>query len=375
MSGARLADAGAEEKSGSSAETHAAELEWPENPYQAMADAQVFAGAWPGTPLLLEAAVSYPGPAVQQGQEEIEEHVEDLPAACPWDFLFEFSAPDKRISGYGSSSLDSMDEIDTCEPQDCSSDAFDGTSSLAPCTEGESSSSRGGWKLSHRCVPRATDFLARYGRPLQQPLHRPLQQPLSRQPQGGVSGARSSSSSCPQPCSAETGEATTLMIRHIPNVYTRSMMVEELEALGLDGLYDFLYLPIDKSTQWNVGYAFVNFVNPAAASMCVAAMTDYVFRCFEHNSGKVTQVSIAHIQGLVRNLEYYSNTAVQCAGSHTTRPLVLNARPKEGSGRGPRRRRRQRPNRTRLPADDSAEEGLEGAAGAAGAAEEHTRTL
>jgi len=351
MSGARLAEAGV-------AEGHAAELEWPENPYQAMADAQVFSGAWPGTPLLLEAAVSYTGPAAQQGnseeEEEAEEHVEDLPAPCPWDFLFEFSAPDKRISGYGSSSFDSMDEIDTCEPQDCSSDTVDGTSSLALNTElgteGESSSSRGGWKLSHRCVPRATDFLARYGRHAAHPGRH-----------------ASSSSSFSAPCRTETGEATTLMIRHIPNVYTRSMLVEELEALGLDGLYDFLYLPIDKSTQWNVGYAFVNCVTPAAASMCVAVMTDYVFRCFEHNSGKVTQVSIAHIQGLVRNLEYYSNTAVQCVGNHTTRPLVLQ-KPlgKEGSSRGPRRRRRQRRNPARRPVDDPTEEGLgvEAAAGA-----------
>merc|ERR1719384_2846596 len=89
-------------------------------------------------------------------------------------------------------------------------------------------------------------------------------------------------------------------------------------------------------------------------------MTDYVFKCFEHNSGKVTQVSIAHIQGLERNLEYYSNTAVQCVGSQTNRPLVLAAGRQglpgaPGRGSGPRRRRRQRPGRVRQ-GDESASE-------------------
>lgn len=36
----------------------------------------------------------------------------------------------------------------------------------------------------------------------------------------------------------------------------RGMLVDEMEFLGFSFEYDFLYLPIDRSTQWNVG-AFV----------------------------------------------------------------------------------------------------------------------
>lgn len=348
----RLSDYGVDESEWNPAERWP-EMEWPENPYQAVADAQVRAGAWPGTPLLLEAASCYAGAATQsQSQEDSQQEV---PATSPWDFLFEFSAPEKMKSGCGSSSLESTDDsIDCLEPQE-SSESIDGSGSTALYTEGESSSSRGGWKLSHRAVPRATDFVARYGEP-------PQQYCGGKPQQGGSSSSRSGM--------CKPGEVTTLMIRHIPNVYTRSMLVKELDCLGLGGLYDFLYLPIDKSTQWNVGYAFVNFVNPAAATKCVHAMTDYVFCCFEHNSGKVTQVAVAHIQGLERNLEYYSNTAVQCVGSQTNRPLVLatGQTGASSSGSGPRRRRRQRPGRLRQ-SEDSAHDRPKPAAADAGSAD------
>lgn len=347
----RLSDYGIDENEFIPAEPEPwPEKQWPENPYQAMADAQVRAGAWPGTPLLLEAANCYAG--ASQGPDE--ESPQDLLASHPWEFLFEFSAPLRGKSGCNSSSLESTaDDIDAIEPQE-SSDT--GCGSTAQFTEGDSSSSRGGWKRSHRCVPRATDLFARYGQPPHQ-CRRGRPQLLQGAPITGASASSSSSRVEVQ----DPGEVTTLMIRHIPNMYTRSMLVEELESLGLGGLYDFLYLPIDTSTQWNVGYAFVNFIAAVSATKCVSAMTDYVFRCFEHNSGKVTQVAVAHIQGLERNLEHYSNTAVQCVGSQDNRPLVLaegHLGPLETTSRGsgPRRRRRQRPGRLRQGGTDSAGE-------------------
>jgi len=114
--------------------------------------------------------------------------------------------------------------------------------------------------------------------------------------------------------------------------YTRSMLVEELDSLGFQSEYDFLYLPMDKSTQWNVGYSFVNFKCPSVAKRCADEVTGHVFRCYDHGSGKVAQVAIAHIQGLEKNLAYYSNTAVQCDRVQTYRPLVLGeAQQDEGS--------------------------------------------
>jgi hypothetical protein len=143
-------------------------------------------------------------------------------------------------------------------------------------------------------------------------------------------------------------DITTLMIRNIPNMYTRSMLMEELDSLDFRTDYDFIYVPIDKSTQWNVGYAFVNFKTPEAAVRCMDVVTNYTFTRFEHGSGKVAQVSIAHIQGLERNLEYYSKTAVQCARITTHRPLQLNAKMKEAAAAESSRKAHRRRRRLRL---------------------------
>lgn len=114
---------------------------------------------------------------------------------------------------------------------------------------------------------------------------------------------------------------TTLMIRNVPNQYSRDDFVGELERFGLAGSFDFVYLPVDQYRRWNVGYAFVNFVSSEDASMASQRLTDHPFR---HSwKGKLAKVSSAHLQGLRANLEHYCRTTVINAPVEGHRPLVL----------------------------------------------------
>jgi len=54
-------------------------------------------------------------------------------------------------------------------------------------------------------------------------------------------------------------EYTTIMLKNIPNKYTREMLVKELRKQGFTGQYDFLYLPTDFANDANPGYCFVDF--------------------------------------------------------------------------------------------------------------------
>ncbi len=54
---------------------------------------------------------------------------------------------------------------------------------------------------------------------------------------------------------------TTIMIRNIPNKYSLNIFVEELDK-EFKNKYDVFYLPIDYQNKCNLGFAFINFVDP-----------------------------------------------------------------------------------------------------------------
>lgn len=113
----------------------------------------------------------------------------------------------------------------------------------------------------------------------------------------------------PAECKLPLEECTTVMLRNLPNNYTRQMLMAMLDNEGFEGKYNFLYLPIDFQSRACLGYAFVNLVDPS-----------YVPHFWEKFSGyskwvlpskKVCGVSWSgpH-QGLEAHVERYRNSPV-----------------------------------------------------------------
>jgi hypothetical protein len=117
---------------------------------------------------------------------------------------------------------------------------------------------------------------------------------------------------------------TTVMIHNIPSRYSQSDLMNDLNASGFSGTFDFLYIPIDGNTLGSLGYAFVNFIDPASAAHCMASFQNYPFKRHQRRRpGKVARVSIAHLQGLDMNLRQYENTAVNLPSANRRRPIVM----------------------------------------------------
>lgn len=134
---------------------------------------------------------------------------------------------------------------------------------------------------------------------------------------------RSVSDSAVMPQGTDTGPAkTTLMIRNIPSRYTQRELVKELESLGFVSAFDFLYMPMDRSTMSNVGYAFVNFTSEYWAGICLQVIANYNFKRHQRTPGKAAAVSVAHIQGLEANLRHYDRMTMNSARLKKRRPIV-----------------------------------------------------
>eukprot|EP00437_Effrenium_voratum_P002372 CAMPEP_0181436534 /NCGR_PEP_ID=MMETSP1110-20121109/20899_1 /TAXON_ID=174948 /ORGANISM="Symbiodinium sp., Strain CCMP421" /LENGTH=273 /DNA_ID=CAMNT_0023560105 /DNA_START=48 /DNA_END=869 /DNA_ORIENTATION=- len=102
---------------------------------------------------------------------------------------------------------------------------------------------------------------------------------------------------------------TTVMLRNIPNNYTRDMFLELLDQHGFAGRYDFAYLPCDFCRDANLGYAFVNLVDNRAVEDLWEAFDGFVG--WSLPSAKVCQVrwSGPH-QGFEAHVERYRNSPV-----------------------------------------------------------------
>ncbi|GAB4828525.1 hypothetical protein Ancab_018184 [Ancistrocladus abbreviatus] len=139
---------------------------------------------------------------------------------------------------------------------------------------------------------------------------------------------------------------TTLMIKNIPNKYTSKMLMAAIDERHR-GTYDFIYLPIDFKNKCNVGYAFINMVDPSHIIPFYETLNGKKWEKF--NSEKVASLAYARIQGKQALIAHFQNSSLmnedkRCrpilfhtdgpnAGDQVPFPMGVNIRNRPGKPR------------------------------------------
>lgn len=95
---------------------------------------------------------------------------------------------------------------------------------------------------------------------------------------------------------------TTIMIKNIPNKFTREMLISIIDY-KFKGCYDLFIFPQDANKCKNFGYGFINFIHPF--------YIPYFYFLFDHNtwsgtnSKKICELSYSKIQGKNQLLKHY----------------------------------------------------------------------
>lgn len=96
---------------------------------------------------------------------------------------------------------------------------------------------------------------------------------------------------------------TTLMIRNLPNKYQAADVMKLLKSVGLEASFDFLYVPLDFRNSANLGYAFINMVEPKDTLGLFEAFAGK--RWDEKGSKKVCEIKWARLQGKERLIAHF----------------------------------------------------------------------
>jgi len=112
-----------------------------------------------------------------------------------------------------------------------------------------------------------------------------------------------------EPAVVEEEEKTTVMLRNVPYNVSRDSVIKMMDDAGFNGLYDFIYMPIDFRSKSGFGYAFINLVSNAAAEQFFAHFNG--FNGWEIKSQKVAEVTWTESnQGLDVHVDRYRNSPV-----------------------------------------------------------------
>ena len=113
---------------------------------------------------------------------------------------------------------------------------------------------------------------------------------------------------------------TTLMIKNIPNKYTINTFLEEIN-IDFKNKYDIFYLPIDYGNKCNLGFAFINFVEPFHIIDFYDSYRGKKWKRF--NSEKICELLYAKYQGKKELINHFEKGKVLSFDSEDKRPLIL----------------------------------------------------
>jgi RNA recognition motif-containing protein len=120
-------------------------------------------------------------------------------------------------------------------------------------------------------------------------------------------------------CKPAENRFTTIVLRQLPKHTTRCALMQALRGEGFDGLYDFLYLPIDFIKNVCYGFAIINFVDPRTAEMAMGRLASSV----SMSDQMAVEWSDSH-QGLDALIERYRNSKVMDSNvTDSHKPILL----------------------------------------------------
>ena len=120
---------------------------------------------------------------------------------------------------------------------------------------------------------------------------------------------------------------TSLMVRNIPNKYSQSMFLTEIQNGGFKDKITFFYLPIDFKNRCNRGYCFIDFHCPQDIALFYKQYNGVKWKNF--NSDKICAITYARIQGKLAMCKRFENSELM-EKEKEYRPRVFEKGVEEG---------------------------------------------